>query len=35
MLNDSVQMVLQRYQEILAKDHAQKASDFLKRTLIV
>jgi hypothetical protein len=33
MLNDTVQSVIHRYQEILEKDHAQKASDFLKRTL--
>jgi site-specific recombinase XerD len=33
MLNDNVKTVLQQYQEILEKEHAQKASDFLKRTL--
>jgi site-specific recombinase XerD len=33
MLGDTVQMVLKRYQEILEKDHQDKASQFLTATL--
>jgi hypothetical protein len=32
MLNDNVDTVLKRYQEILENDHAKKASLFLKNT---
>jgi hypothetical protein len=33
MLNDTVQTVLRRYQEILEKDHQQKAHRFLRGAL--